>query len=388
MADSKRDLGVAPVPAERVGQRLVEIAGAGRGGQRLVPRERGQHPRLELRGVGHHQDPAGVGHHGPPQHPRDLQRAAAPGRPAPGHHAADHVLGVEPAAGHPLLQPGPAVRGVQPGEFLVLQQQRGGRVVHLAQHVRAGGGHPDAVGGQRPQHLRGRVGVHRAAAERGRDLGRQDGQARRAQPGQRPAAEHAGQQRRVHVGAPGQPVAAHLGGHQAGRGLRGREQREPARVLVGRDPPQLVGMHREQGVQRRLRAGEGRVGGLEQHRLARRGGPHGRWPRGGRRAAQPGPGRRQRGRLAVLPVPGEQQGLGQRHIVTALHPHPGTQQRRVHLAAGRPYPAHVAGPLTCRHRRGKIIMRDDAPVAGAVRRRTRTSGSRVQGRRPPRCARL
>ena len=65
-------------------------------------------------------------------------------------------------------------------------------------------------------------------------------------------------------------MEAHFGGHQAGRGLRGREQREPARVLVGRDPPQLAGMHREQGLQRGLRAGEGGVGGLEQRRLAGR----------------------------------------------------------------------------------------------------------------------
>ena len=76
-------------------------------------------------------------------------------------------------------------------------------MVHLAQDVRAGGRHPDPVGGQGTEHLRGRVRVDRAAAERGGELRGQVRQAWRAQPGQRLAAEQAGQQLRVHVGAPG-----------------------------------------------------------------------------------------------------------------------------------------------------------------------------------------
>ena len=93
----------------------------------------------------------------------------------------------------------------------------------------------------------------------------------------------------MHVGAPGQPAETHLGGDQPGCRFRRREQREPARMLVGRDPALLIGVHRDQGVQRRARGREGRVGGLEQHRLAGRGGPHDRAP------APPPPPRRSAG---------------------------------------------------------------------------------------------
>ena len=67
------------------------------------------------------------------------------------------------------------------------------------------------------------------------------------------------------------------------------------------------------------------------------------------------------------PVPGKQQRLGQRHIVTALHAYSGAQQGRVDVAAGRPDPADVAGLLALRDGRAKVIMPNDAPVASAVR---------------------
>src|SRR5215468_11064945 len=95
----------------------------------------------------------------------------------------------------------------------------------------------------------------RAAAERGGDPCGQVGQALRAQAGHRLIAEQAGQQGGMDVGTPRQAVVAHLGRHQPGRRLRRREQREPARVVVGGDPAQLVGPHRDERVQRIAGAG-------------------------------------------------------------------------------------------------------------------------------------
>ena len=180
----QRLLGLVPVPAEDAGQSLIQVTAGRRLRERAVPRQRGEHTRLELRGVGNHQHPAGIGHHRAAQHPRDLQRAAAARRPPAGHHAAHHVLGAEPPVPHPGVQPGPAVRGVQPGQLLVLQQRRDRRVVDLAQHGEPGRRHPDPRAGQRAHELGGRVQVHRPPAERRRDLPGELGQPGRARPGQ------------------------------------------------------------------------------------------------------------------------------------------------------------------------------------------------------------
>jgi hypothetical protein len=75
---------------------------------------------------------------------------------------------------------------------------------------------------------------------------------------------------------------------------------------------------------------------------------------------------RQRGGLAVTPVAAQQQGFGQRHVVAALDPHPGPQQLRVELGAGRPHPPNVAGPLPRRHHGRQIFVPYDAPGARLV----------------------
>jgi hypothetical protein len=61
--------------------------------------------------------------------------------------------------------------------------------------------------------------------------------------------EHLGQQGVVHLGPPGQPVEAHLGRDEPAGRLGGDQQAEPARMLVGRDQPQLVRVDLDQRVQ-------------------------------------------------------------------------------------------------------------------------------------------
>src|SRR5580704_16779491 len=78
----------------------------------------------------------------------------------------------------------------------------------------------------------------------------------RAGPGQRggrPRPEQSREHLVVHVGPPRHPGEAHLGGHQLSGGLGGHQCAEPRRVLAGRDPPQLVRVHRDQPVERRAR---------------------------------------------------------------------------------------------------------------------------------------
>ena len=131
-------------------------------------------------------------------------------------------------------------------------------------------------------------------------------------------------------------------------------------MLVGRDPAQLIGVHRDQRRPAALALGEPRLGRLEQRRL-----PASRQPApaaGGRargtrspRAAAPHAAASDAG-LARPPIPAEQQRLGQRHVVAARDPHPGAQQCRVDSSARRPDPPHIPGPLVRRHHRGKIIQ--------------------------------
>ena len=68
----------------------------------------------------------------------------------------------------------------------------------------------------------------------------------------------------MHVRPPRHPGGPHLRSYQPARGLRGHQQAKPRRVLVGRDPPQLIRVHRDQGVELRAGVREARVGRHEQ----------------------------------------------------------------------------------------------------------------------------
>ena len=241
-------MALRPVAAERARQRLVQIA-AGRCLRKgPVPGQRGQDPRLELRGVGHHQHPAGIGDNRPPQDPRDLQRPAAARCPSPGHHAAHHVLRPEPAAGHPAVQPRPAVRGVQPGPAPCTQgsapppddQPRGARrtwssCIRTPSAAKARTSCAGESGlTRRPPNAASILAA--SSASRAGPLTRQ--------PSRRPRPEHPGQQRIMHVSPPRQPGQAHLGRDQPARRLRRSQQPEPPRMLVRGDPPHLRRVHR------------------------------------------------------------------------------------------------------------------------------------------------
>ena len=103
---------------------LVEVGAAGRPGQRAVAAHAGEHARLELGDVGDHEHPAVVGHGRGPDLHRERQRASAVGRPPAGGGAGRLVRRPEPAAAHPLVDPGPAVGLEQVRELLVAQQRR------------------------------------------------------------------------------------------------------------------------------------------------------------------------------------------------------------------------------------------------------------------------
>ena len=60
------DLGDAAVDAEPVGDRLVEVVVGGGGDQRVITRDGGQHPRLDLAEVGAHEHVPGFGRDGRP----------------------------------------------------------------------------------------------------------------------------------------------------------------------------------------------------------------------------------------------------------------------------------------------------------------------------------
>ena len=62
-------------------------------------------------------------HARPPDARGQLQGAAAAGRPPPGHHAAGHVVGAEPAVVDPRVHPRPAVGAEQAGQLLVREQR-------------------------------------------------------------------------------------------------------------------------------------------------------------------------------------------------------------------------------------------------------------------------
>ncbi len=231
-------LALARVSTTRfVDQALIEITAAGRLGQPLIGGHRGQHPRLELGRIGDDEPPARLGRHRAAEHLRDLQRTAATGRPAPGDHAGRHVLGPEPAAADPLIGPAPAVRGEQPGQFLVRQQRLDRRMVELGQLPLPGAGRVQAGGVQRPEQFGWRVGV-----EGGQAQGRHG--PRRAAPPAPPAGRRTGA-----AGRAGRSVVDHGTRHRTGargdatrprsRRRRTRRRATTAAARADRSPPPL-----------------------------------------------------------------------------------------------------------------------------------------------------
>ena len=162
-------------------------------------------------------------------------------------------------------------------------------------------------------------------------------------------AEQVAQQLLVDVGAPRQPVDAHLGGEQRAGRLGGHQEPEPGRIGGCVDPGLLVAVHVEESVEarhgrRRVEQGALRVAGWDR-RLGRR-------IVRDRPAGQPGQRRRQAARLPPPSLVPEQQRLGQLQIVAAVHPDPGPDQPRIALGGGRPQPARTVGRP---HRGGKVV---------------------------------
>ena len=103
----------------------------------------------------------------------DLQRTAAARRPPPRHHAAGHVPGMKTPVPHPFRQPVPAVRGEQPGQFLV-GRDTGSTAgwSRLLDHPRTGGLDVEPRPTERRPQLQRRIGIDRRAEGR-IDLGGQ-----------------------------------------------------------------------------------------------------------------------------------------------------------------------------------------------------------------------
>jgi hypothetical protein len=150
---------------------------------------------------------------------------------------------------------------MQPGQLLVFEQRRDGLVIDVPEDREPGRRQPDSVGGECLQQLRRRVGVDwpglsagAVGAERRGDACSQLGEPCGPLSWHRwPRPEQVGQQGVVHLGPPGQAGQAHFRRDKRAGGLGRDQQAEPVRMLVGRDPPQLVGVHIDEGVHRGTR---------------------------------------------------------------------------------------------------------------------------------------
>jgi hypothetical protein len=228
-----RELGLSPVTAEAlVGDALIEVTAACCGGERRVLPESRQHPRFELRGIGDDEDVALVRSHGVAHLVRDLQRSAAPRRPASGHDTADHVLRAEAAVVHPGVEPGPAVGGQEPGEFLVGEERRNRRVLLALEFPGPRGPHLDPRPVQCSQDLLRRVRIQARVAESRAQLAGEPLQLPRPGALRRPGAQAPFEQLLVDVPAPGEAPELHLGGDEGSRRL-GRDEQVEARSFHG-----------------------------------------------------------------------------------------------------------------------------------------------------------
>jgi hypothetical protein len=246
------------------------------------------------------------------------------------------------------------MRCVHPGQFLVLDQQRRGRVINVAQHGKPGGRHAHPVSGESTDELSRRVGVH-PPAESLVDRRGQLGQPGRLGSGRhrwRPRPEHPGQQRVMHVGAPGQPGKAHLRGDQAAGRFGCHQHAEPRRALVGGNLAKLLRVRGDQFVQRASEVGRYRIGRVEKGVLRR----------------SPGGAIRRKGcgEAARLPVSAAQQSFGKLHVMAPGHPQAGPQQGRVEARAARPHPAHRTSMLVLGNCCRKILSWNGITQPAAV----------------------
>jgi hypothetical protein len=322
------DLGVGPGRHRSTGDHaLVQVGGPRRLGHGRVAAHPGEHPRLQLRDVGDDEPPPRVGDRRRTDLRRDRQRTATGGRPPSGHDPAGQEVRAEPAVPDPGVQPVPAVGSEQPGQLLVLQQQRDPRVVELLEGPGAGVGHRQPRRLQGAQQAGRRVRVQLGSAEGRPDPQQQPVQRHRAPAGRRPRAEQLAQQPVVDVGAPRQPGVGHLGGHQGTGGL-GRQQQPEAPPLRCRGDRRLLARQLRDRIEPVGRVVEG-----EEPRV-RRGDRLQRPPRVGVRPAEH--------RLVDERGPPED-GMAQPQVGAALDPQPGVQEARVPPGGVVPDPADGGG---------------------------------------------
>ena len=260
----------------------VEVPAARRRGECGVARHRGQHARLQLRDVGHDEPPAGIGPHRLPQLARELERAAAGGRPAAGDDATGDEDGAEPAVGDPFREPRPPVGREQSRELLVLEQRLDDRMPLLGELPPARGldQHADAV--QRAQQLGLRVEARRRVAERRAHALRGVGELRRRAATGTALPQRLDEDPVVRDGVPREPSSPQLGGDERARRLRRGQQAQAAGIRCCPRSP---------------RAGAGTRPGRPRHRTgARRDAARGR----DRTTSAPPPPRR---RVVRHPIP-------------------------------------------------------------------------------------
>ncbi|MDH6488361.1 hypothetical protein M2157_004360 [Streptomyces sp. SAI-127] len=248
---------------------------------------------------------------------------------------------------------GPAVGDPDAVQLLVLDQRLHGRMVEGLDLPPPGRLHLDAGLRERLDDVSGQIGPHPAPEGLGHLVG-QLGETPGLAAAGIPLTEQFVQHPAVGLGAPRQPGAVHLGGHQHPRRLGGGQQVHPVGVVGGVVPSLLVGVDLDEVGQRQMDALR-----LEQGRLgARFGRALGRVGRYGA-AAQPGQGGRGRAGLAVSPRVAEQEGLGVLDVVAPLHPHPGGEQPRIDLGGGPPHPpGHLRPPP---HGRSRIRLPPHRP---------------------------
>ena len=148
----------------------------------------------------------------------------------------------EPAAAHPLVDPGPAVGLEQVRELLVAQQRVDARVLERAQGGRPGVGDVQPGPAQRRQQLGPRVGVEARRVERVAHLGDQRLQPLRPGTARRPRPEQVGEQPLVDVDPPRHAGVRHLGRDEGTRRLRREQQPEPGGLGRRRHGRQLPGV--------------------------------------------------------------------------------------------------------------------------------------------------
>jgi hypothetical protein len=400
------DLGGRPVQAELLGHRGVEVVSPGRVGQRPVPGDGGQHPRLDLAEIGPDEDVPVLGHDRLAQRGRHVVQPRGRGHPARGPVRSGPAP-AQPAVGpEVLIQPGVAVGGGDAFRLAPLQQgaNQRMRVTVFPQPPRPRVRHVHADPGQQRAHLRRAAQVRGRARRRvaqhllvtGGAQGGGFGLAARPRPDE--PGEHPLSGCPVHR----QPVHGQLGAQQLGRGLAaGRGDRGVARegtFLLGqrgerlllqlggcpgefRPPGDALGAHRPAAADplrpqvpaRRDRVFLVAVLRAEQAEQVGRSG--GRQRIGGQ-PAQPGPGK-----ARIGPPSAEQQPVRRGDIPARRQPYPGGQTAGQALCRlARPHrpprpqrlirPAHLGeGTGTARERPAAGRRGDPEHGLGPLRRR-------------------